>query len=73
MVTTLEDIKWLLIRERLADVKALQNLIISNDQKLIDACHDDNLLLRGEEKFKVLVSGSGNKVDCASQYTALEF
>jgi hypothetical protein len=68
MVTTLEDIKRLSIGERLADLKALQNLIISNDRKLIDACPDDNLLVRGEEKFKFLVSGSGNRVDCASQY-----
>ena len=70
VTTTLEDIKWLR-RERLADVKALQNLIISNDQKLIDACHDDNLLLRREEKFKLLVSGSGSRVDCASQYISI--
>jgi hypothetical protein len=68
MVTTLEDIKRLSIGERLADLKALQNLIISNDLKLIDACPDDNLLVRGEEKFKLLVSGLGNRVDCASQY-----
>ena len=67
VTTTLEDIKWLR-RERLADVKALQNLIISNDRKLIDACPDDNLSIRGEEKFKLLVSGLGKKVDCASQY-----
>ena len=68
MVTTLEDIKRLRIGERLADLKALQNLIISNDRKLIDACIDDNLLVRGEEKFKLLGSGSGSRVDCASQY-----
>ena len=73
MVTTLEDIKGLSIGERLADLKALQNLIISNDRKLIDACPDDNLSVTGEEKFKLLVSGSGNKVDYASQYTAFEF
>jgi len=71
MVTTLEDIKELPSGERLADLKALQNLIISNGQKLIDTCPDDNLLVRGEEKFKVLVSGSGNKVDCASQYISI--
>ncbi len=53
MVTTLDDTKRLEIGERLADVKALQNLIIQNDQKLIDACLDDNLSVRGEEKFKV--------------------
>ena len=68
MVTTLDDTKRLAIGERLANLKALQNLIISNDGKLIDACPDDNLSIRGEEKFKVLVSGSGNRVDCASQY-----
>jgi hypothetical protein len=71
MVTTLEDIKRLSIGERLADLKALQNLIISNDRKLIDGCPDDNLLVRGQEKFKVLVSGSGNRVDCASQYISI--
>src|SRR4028119_1459118 len=38
MVTTLEDTKRLAIGERLADLKAFQNLIILNDQKLIDAC-----------------------------------
>ena len=38
MVTTLNDTKRLAIGERLADLRAFQNLIISNDQKLIDAC-----------------------------------
>ncbi len=38
MVTTLNDSKRLAIGERLADLRAFQNLIISNDQKLIDAC-----------------------------------
>ena len=38
MVTMLEDIKRLPIGERLADCKALQNLIISKVQKLIDTC-----------------------------------
>jgi hemerythrin superfamily protein len=37
MVKTLDDSKRLAIAERLADLKAFQNLIISNDQKLIDA------------------------------------
>lgn len=71
MVTTLDDTKRLEIGKRLADLKALQNLIISKAQKLIDACPDDNLSVRGEEKFKVLVSGSGNRVDCASQYMSI--
>lgn len=48
MVTTLDDKKRLAIGERLADLKAFQELIISNDQKLIDACpyEDDRDRLR---------------------------
>jgi len=38
MVTTLDDTKRQLIGERLADLQAFQNLIISNDQKLMEAC-----------------------------------
>jgi hemerythrin superfamily protein len=38
MTTTLDDTKRLTIGERLADLRAFQNLIISNDQKLIDVC-----------------------------------
>jgi len=38
MVTTLDDTKRLAIAERLADLRAFQALIISNDQKLIDVC-----------------------------------
>ena len=38
MVATLDDTKRLLIGEKLADLKALQNLILSNDQKLMAAC-----------------------------------
>lgn len=38
MVTTLDDEKRLMIGERLADLKAFQELIISNDQKLIQDC-----------------------------------
>nr|WP_290226063.1 hemerythrin domain-containing protein [Trichocoleus desertorum] len=38
MVTTLDDTKRLTIAERLADLRAFQALILSNDQKLIDAC-----------------------------------
>ncbi|MEG5067331.1 hemerythrin domain-containing protein [Microcoleus sp. B3-A4] len=43
MVTTLEDTKRLAIGERLADLKGFQSLIISNDQKLIDACPDEDV------------------------------
>ncbi|MBD2104835.1 hemerythrin domain-containing protein [Leptolyngbya sp. FACHB-261] len=43
MATTLDDTKRLAIGERLADLKAFQNLIISNDQKLIDVCPYDDV------------------------------
>ena len=43
MVTTLEDTKRLMIAERLADLRAFQSLILSNDQKLIDACPDQDV------------------------------
>jgi hemerythrin superfamily protein len=46
MVTTLDDTKRLAIAERLADLKAFQNLIISNEQKLIDACPDEDIRKR---------------------------
>ena len=71
MVTTLDDTKRLELGKRLADLKALQNLIISKVQKLIDTFPDGNLSVRGEEKFKVLVSGSGSRVDGASQYISI--
>ncbi|MBW4489836.1 MAG: hemerythrin domain-containing protein [Trichocoleus desertorum ATA4-8-CV12] len=38
MVTTLDDTKRLAIAERLADLRAFQTFIISNDQKLLEAC-----------------------------------
>lgn len=38
MVTTLDDTKRMMIGERLADLRAVQNLILSNDRKLIEAC-----------------------------------
>lgn len=42
MVTTLDDTKRLAIGERLADLRAFQNLIISNEQKLLSECtHND--------------------------------
>lgn len=43
MVTTLDDTKRMAIAERLADLKAFQNLIISNDQKLIAICPDQDV------------------------------
>lgn len=46
MVSTLDDTKRLMIAERLADLKAFQNLIISNEQKLIAACPDPDIQAR---------------------------
>jgi hemerythrin superfamily protein len=43
MVTTLDDTKRLAIAEKLADMKAIQNLIISNEQKLLSACSDKDV------------------------------
>lgn len=43
MVTTLENKNRQAIAERLADVKAFQNLIISNEQKLLETCQDQDL------------------------------
>lgn len=43
MVTTLNDAKRLAIGEKLADMKAFQQLIISNDQKLLVDCPDQDV------------------------------
>lgn len=43
MVTTLDDAKRLAIGEKLADLRAFQNLIVSNDQKLISDCPDQDI------------------------------
>jgi len=46
MVTTLDDTKRLAIAEKLADTRAIQHLIISNEQKLISACPDADVRQR---------------------------
>jgi hemerythrin superfamily protein len=51
MVSTLNDTKRQLIAERLADLKAFQNLIISNDQKLINVCSDSDIRDRLQNMF----------------------
>lgn len=43
MATTIDDTKRLMIGERLADLRAFQAAIISNDQKLIAACPYDDI------------------------------
>lgn len=41
MVTTLTDSKRQAIAEKLAEMRAVQNLLISNEQKFIQECNDD--------------------------------
>jgi hemerythrin superfamily protein len=43
MVATLEDTKRQAISMKLADMKALQNLLIANEQLLINSCNDSEL------------------------------
>ena len=46
MVTTIDDTKRLAIGEKLADMRAIQNLIISAEQTLIGACPDQDVRTR---------------------------
>jgi hemerythrin superfamily protein len=56
MVSTLDDTKRLAIATKLADMKALQNLLINNEEKLIQDCTDDDIrsslqdMLEGDRK-----------------------
>lgn len=43
MVSTLDDTKRTAIASKLADMKAIQNLIISNEQMLLNACGDKDI------------------------------
>jgi hemerythrin superfamily protein len=43
MVSTLDDTKRLSIATKLADMKALQNLLIKNEQQFIQDCTDDDI------------------------------
>lgn len=49
MVTTLDDAKRNAIARKLADMKAIQNLIISNEQRLVSACDDNEISNRLQE------------------------
>ncbi|MBE9227064.1 hemerythrin domain-containing protein [Phormidium sp. LEGE 05292] len=46
MVSTLDDTKRTAIATKLADMKALQNLLISNEQMLLNACGDQEICKR---------------------------
>lgn len=49
MVTTLDDVKRTAIAMKLADMKAMQNLLISNDQQIISACTDADMRKRMQD------------------------
>jgi hemerythrin superfamily protein len=49
MVVTLDDAKRNAIASKLADLKAIQNLIIANEQKFISAVNDDDIRHRLRE------------------------
>lgn len=43
MVTTLDDAKRMMIGERLADLRKLQEFILANDRKLMEVCPDQDV------------------------------
>jgi len=49
MVVTLDDTKRMMIATKLADMKALQELLISDEQQLINEIADDNIRKRLQE------------------------
>ncbi|MBW4500010.1 MAG: hemerythrin domain-containing protein [Scytonema hyalinum WJT4-NPBG1] len=52
MVSTLDDTKRLSIATKLADMKALQNLLIKNEQQFIENCTDDDICDRLQDMLK---------------------
>jgi hemerythrin superfamily protein len=52
MVSTLDDTKRLSIATKLADMKALQNLLIKNEQQFIQDCTDDDIRDRLQDMLK---------------------
>ncbi|GAP96562.1 hemerythrin domain-containing protein [Leptolyngbya sp. NIES-2104] len=52
MVATMDDTKRLAIATKLADIKAVQELIISNEQKFISATTDSELVKRFQDMLK---------------------
>ena len=46
MVTTLDDTKRAAIASKLADIKAVQALLLSNEQTLLTACNDEDIRKR---------------------------
>jgi uncharacterized protein with von Willebrand factor type A (vWA) domain len=52
MVSTIDDTKRLAIATKLADMKALQNLLISNEEKFIQDCTDDKIRKRLQDMLE---------------------
>jgi len=52
MVSTLDDTKRLAIATKLADMKALQNLLINNEQQFIQNCSDEDIRKRLQDMLE---------------------
>ena len=52
MVSTVDDTKRLAIATKLADMKALQNLLISNEEKFIEDCTEDRIHKRLQDMLE---------------------
>src|SRR4028118_723520 len=52
MVSTVDDTKRLAIATKLADMKALQNLLISNEEKFIQDCTDEEIRKRLQDMLE---------------------
>jgi len=52
MVSTLDDTKRLAIAAKLADMKALQNLLINNEQQFIQNCSDQDIRKRLQDMLE---------------------
>lgn len=52
MISTLDDIKRLAIATKLADMKALQNLLINNEEKFIQDTTDDDIRNRLQDMLE---------------------
>src|SRR4028119_560172 len=52
MVSTFNDTKRLSIATKLADMKALQNLLINNEQQFIQDCTDDDIRQRLQDMLE---------------------
>ncbi len=52
MVLTVDDTKRLAIATKQADMKALQNLLISNEEKFIQDCTEDDIRKRLQDMLE---------------------